>query len=428
MVGQKASAVRIKYFGAEPLVSNTSKLYNNIVSFFDTQKDIFIVCCLKLKELFMKKVIFSIVVIAIFFIQGRVLSAQEVKEDYVKFGGAVRYNIYEKSWSNNDADPQLTWDTWRLNVKARTSNVDLDFEYRFYPNYDTHFIHHGWLGYSFTDKLYMKLGVCQVPFGITKYASHSWWFQIPYYVGLEDDYDIGIKFDYTGIENLTLNFAYFHQAEPRGTLNEAARYSYDITSSDDASLKEVRQFNIRVAYSVTENVEIGISGQFGQNYNSVLNESEASNAFGAHIVANLGDFNFKGEYITYDYGAKDNEGNELDKVQMGAYGSNYNVAAKADIWVAGLAYSIPVKLGPISNIQPYIDYSLITKSDEDFFNSEHLVPGFLVTAGNIYTYVDWAFGRNDAWLGNNNWTNGLAEGSDQSGWDRRFNINIGYYF
>lgn len=372
----------------------------------------------------------------LFFISGflanNLLNAQANDEDYLKFGGAVRYNIYDQSWNNDKTDPQFTWDVWRLNIDARTSGIDLSFEYRFYPAYDTHFLKHGYLGYAFSEDFYMKLGVSQVPFGITKYASHSWWFQIPYYVGLEDDYDMGIKFDYTGIHNLTLNVAYFHQPDPRGTPNYASRYAYDIIpveadgDNPGASLKEVRQFNLRAAYNFTDNIEVGLSGQFGQNYNSVLRESESSNAFAAHLVADLGNFNFKGEYINYDYGAKDDAGNDLDKVRMGAYATSYNVAAKADIYVAGLSYSIDVDWGPISNVKPYVDYSVIVKSMSDYNNSEHLIPGFLVTAGGLNVHVDYALGKNNAWLGT--WENGLAEGDPNADWKSRFNINFGYYF
>lgn len=278
----------------------------------------------------------------------------------------------------------------------------------------------------------MKLGVSQVPFGITKYASHSWWFQIPYYVGLEDDYDMGITFDYTGIENLTFSFAYFRQPEFNGGAGEgfdanASRYSYDITPSDTVSIRELNQFNIRAAYNITENIELGVSGQIGGIYNHVLDESEMSTAFAGHLVANLGNFNFKGEYIYYHYAAKDNSGNTLNKIQMGAYAYNYNVAARANILVAGLAYSIPVKWGPISNLQPYVDYSVINKAAAGFEPTQHLVPGMLITAGSIYTYIDYAMGKNNAWLGNQ-WTNGLAEGQANADWESRMNINIGYYF
>ncbi|MDN5291450.1 MAG: hypothetical protein PWQ06_1689, partial [Anaerophaga sp.] len=112
---------------------------------------------------------------------------------------------------------------------------------------------------------------------------------------------------------------------------------------------------------------------------------------------------------------------------------------EGDIWVAGLAYSIPVEWGPISNIQPYVDYSVINKAEDNFESSQHLVPGMLITAGSIYTYVDWAFGKNNAWLGPDisdeegnvvysTWSSGLAEGLEDADWESRFNINIGYYF
>lgn len=363
-------------------------------------------------------------ILSLFILSSIQLFAQE--KDYVKIGGALRYNLFVKSFDKQKTDPQIAWDTWRLNVDARAAGVDMSFEYRFYPASDAHFLHHGWLGYGFNDDLYMKLGVSQVPFGISKFASHSWWFQIPYYLGLEDDYDMGIKFDYTGIENLTVNLAYYHQAEPQGAPNFSSRYSYDITPSAAASLKEVGQFNLRAAYNITDEVEFGLSGQYGRNHNTVLETSEASTAFAAHLVADFGNFNFKGEYINYNYGAKDNLGITLDKVQMGAYAADYNVAAKGNIYVAGLAYSIDVDWGPISNIQPYVDYSVIDKVANGFEATQHLVPGFLITAGSIYTYVDYALGKNNAWLGA--WTDGLAEGTPNAKWESRFNINMGFYF
>jgi len=352
------------------------------------------------------------------------LALSQEDEDGVTWGGAVRYNIFNKSWIDQ-GEPEFTWDTWRLNADGSISDVDFSFEYRFYPSFNTHFIHHGYLGYGFgeSDNLYMKLGVSQVPFGITKFASHSWWFQIPYYVGLEDDYDIGVKFDYTAIEDLKLSFAYYRQMEPRGTPGVSARYSYDIVPSGGASIEESNQFNIRGAYDVTENIEIGASGQFGGIYNSNLDESEMSTAFAGHVVANFGNFNFKGEYIKYNYAAKDNNDNDLDVVSVGAYNGSYPIAAEASIYVAGLAYSIPVEWGPITNIQPYFDWSMVDKAENNFEPSVQMVPGFLISAGGIYTYVDYAMGKNHPWFNGS-----LGAGSEDANFNTRFNINIGYYF
>lgn len=401
----------------------------------------------------------KILFIPLLFFSILAFAQDEVKEDGFTFGGAMRYNIlstnYESGASN--LNPQFTWDTWRLNVDGSMSGIDLSFEYRFYPTFGTHFIHHGYLGYSFSDNVYMKLGVTQVPFGITTYASHSWWFQGPYYVGLEDDYDMGISFDINPSEKLEINLAYFRQAEPEGpkfggdvTFGNAGpgRYSYDIVPgngayvtgngeivSTSASLRELNQFNARVAYDVAEGWELGVSAQIGGIYNSVLDESETSTAFAGHVVGNFGNFNLKAEYITYNYNAKGDNGNNLDVVQMGAYGYEYfggdsytgGVAAQANMYVIGLAYTIPVELGPISSIQPYIDYTLIDKTNENFYDTEHLIPGFLISAGPVYTYVDYAMGKNQPWL-TDSFGKGLGSGVADAAWNKRFNINVGYYF
>jgi len=383
--------------------------------------------------------------------------AQE-KENSFKIGGAMRYNIMSTNYESgaNSMNPKFTWDTWRLNVDGSMSGIDLSFEYRFYPTFGSHFIHHGYLGYAFSENVYGKLGVSQVPFGITPFASNSWWFQGPYYVGLEDDYDIGISFDINTGDRGILSLAYFRQSEPEGpkaggdvTYGNAGpgRYSYDIvpdtrsvvtngeTVMADANIRELGQFNARYAYNVTDNWELGASAQVGKIYNAVLDDSETSTAFAGHVVGNFGNFNLKAEYINYNYKARSDDGQLLDVVQMGAYGDVYyagegytgGVAAKANMYVAGLSYSIPVEWGPITNLTPYIDYTLIDKTHEDFYDTEHLIPGFMITAGPVYVYVDYAMGKNQPWL-TDDFGKGLGSGVADANWNKRFNVNIGYYF
>ena len=385
-------------------------------------------------------------------------TAQErEKKDGIKFGGALRYNILSTNYegSTNKTDPQFTWDTWRLNMDGSLSGIDFSFEYRFYPSSNAHFMHHGWMGYKFSDIVYTKLGVSQVPFGITSFASHSYFFQAPYYVGLEDDYDMGIKFDITPTEDIDISLAYYRQPEPNGSGGNTSRYSYDIVSGmgaivdvdgnykqTQASLSELDQFNARVAWRFVPDWEVGLSGQVGGIYNSTLNKSETSNAFAAHLVGDFGKFNLKTEFVHYNYKANDDAGNRLDVVQMGAYGADYpgatpddngfvnytgGVAAKANMYVAGLAYTIPVSWGPISSIQPYIDYTYVDKANEYFEDTHHLIPGFLVSAGPIFAYFDYAMGKNQPWF-TDDFGKGLGSGSKDAEWNGRLNINIGYYF
>ncbi|MFW5831388.1 MAG: hypothetical protein ACOCVA_04005 [Prolixibacteraceae bacterium] len=401
----------------------------------------------------------KLLIIALLFLSFLSFGQEEKKEDGFKFGGAMRFNFLSTNYENpvNKLNTQFTWDTWRLNVDGSMVGIDLSFEYRFYPTFGSHFIHHGYLGYAFSDNIYMELGVTQVPFGVTPYASHSWWFQGPYYVGLEDDYDMGINFDITPTDKLEINVSYFRQAEPEGpkfggdvTFGNAGpgRYSYDIVPgtgayvadngnivSASASLRELDQFNVRAAYNIIAGWEIGASAQIGGIYNSVLEKSETGTAFAGHIVGNFGNFNLKAEYIYYNYNARSDDGQKLDVLQMGAYGYEYfggegytgGVAAKANMYVAGLAYTIPVDFGPVSGIQPYVDYTMIDKTNENCYNTQHFIPGFLISAGAVYIYADYALGKNQPWL-TSSFGKGLGSGVENPDWNRRFNINIGYYF
>jgi hypothetical protein len=55
------------------------------------------------------------------------------------------------------------------------------------------------------------------------------------------------------------------------------------------------------------------------------------------------------------------------------------------------------------------------------------VTGVLVSAGNVYTYIDAAQGKDQPWLGPV-WGDALSSGTVDADWEMRFNINIGYYF
>ncbi len=395
---------------------------------------------------------------------GTVTVAQD-DEDYLNIGGAVRYNVVSQHYEADATATShyATWDTWRLNVSARYSDVTLNFEYRFYPTFNTHFIKQGWLGYDFSDDLNMQLGVTQVPFGNLMYNSHSWWFMSGYYVGLEDDFNFGVKFDYDLSDRLNIMAAYFRQQEPAGPAHNVApysgpgagTYSYNVIpdaggtlTGAPASIRELNQFNVRLGYTLASGVEAGVSAQMQGLYNSVLDDIEYGHAFAAHFAGSFGNWSTKAQFINYDYAAKNDEGDPMDRVQMGAYGDPYygdGVAARANILSLGVGHGIDVDWGPISNIMPYVDYALMTKDGQlevdgqmfDFEDSHMLVPGFLITAGNIWTYVDFAMGKNHPWL-TNNFGTGMGAGQlddhgrpipvDDLDWNLRFNINIGYYF
>ncbi|KEO74020.1 porin [Anditalea andensis] len=382
---------------------------------------------------------------------------------WVKVGGAFRlntiYTYYEGQTFplGTELRNDWTWDTWRLNIDSYSKGLQFSFEYRFYPTFNTHFIKYGWIGYRFKDESNLQFGITQVPFGLLTYASHSWWFQTPYYVGLEDDHQIGFNYLYP-LGNWMFNVAYFPLSEPRGT-NEtsfgelsSARYSYDVIPVEGNSNIERNQFNMRAAYKLTSG-EIGVSVQKLQIYNLATENLGSQTAFAAHYEQDYGRWNLKSEVLYYNYNnVRNNDGDLLEVVQMGAYGfGSYDVASEAAMYVVGLAYNLPVDLGPVSHVQFYNDYTytqkfsttLINEQSMKFAPTQQNVLGALVTAGKIFAYFDIAAGYNHPWISDSFGGNALGSGRGEDfreaigdhnpiagnpGWNIRFNINLGYYF
>ena len=386
---------------------------------------------------------------------------QDEDEPSLHVGGAVRYNVLLSSYESDiDAgNSQFTWDTWRINVLYdNPGGIGLNFEYRFYPTFATHFIKQGWLDYSFNESTELQLGVTQVPFGNIQYNSNNWWFSLPYYVGLEDDHDMGLKL-IKQTENMEWHVAYFFQAAPEGPVfgesnfgvGGSGRYSYDVIPEGNVSLTERNQFNIRGAYQLSNDMgsgEVGASFQFGQLYNTVNDLFDSQYAFALHADYTMGRFNIKPQFLYYAMNADDDDGNELSTVYMGAYGIPYEVSTEAWIATLGVAYSYDVDWGPVTNINFYNDFSYMQNTvgegtttrandetltlDQNFQSTIQNITGFLVTAGPVYTYFDIAQGVNHPWL-TDRFGVGVGPGHEDLGlgeseYNIRFNINIGYYF
>ena len=164
------------------------------------------------------------------------------------------------------------------------------------------------------------------------------------------------------------------------------------------------------------------------------------------------------QFTHYDYpNSTDDSGNPVEHINMGAYGfDTYQVASNASTFSLGLSYEYKVDWGPISSLTFYDDYSYMHKygsieilgTDYKFVDSHQNILGFMVTAGNTFTFFDIASGINQPWLSDSFGGNALSSGRGQNVGETvgiteegafnppqsnptintRFNINIGYYF
>lgn len=388
------------------------------------------------------------------FLDAQVAKANQQEEPSLHVGGAVRYNLLLTNYESGiDATSgSFTFDTWRINaVYTNPGGIGLNFEYRFYPTFGTHFIKQGWMEYDWSDNLQVQLGVTQVPFGNLQYNSNSWWFSLPYYVGLEDDHDMGVKFTHRST-TWQFDVAYFYQPEPEGPpaafgVGGSGRYSYDVVPEGNASVSERNQLNLRLAKTL-DNGEVGASVQAGQLYNSVLDQFDSRFAVAAHGRWQFGNVGVMPQILYYTMNGTDNDGQDLSTLFMGAYASPYEVSTEAWIATLNLSYSHDVDIGPITNLTFYNDFSYMgnlvgegttrraTGSnitlDNNFQETIQNITGFLVSAGPVFTYVDIAQGVNQPWL-TEAFGVGVGPGHEDLGlgdseYNIRFNINFGFYF
>jgi hypothetical protein len=90
-----------------------------------------------------------------------------------------------------------------------------------------------------------------------------------------------------------------------------------------------------------------------------------------------------------------------------------------------VGYVFDLGWGPLESVQIYDDFGALLK--DDGATSYQNVSGALVSTKYVYTYIDFAAGKNHPWLGGE-WEGALAEGDVDAPWELRFNVNLGFYY
>lgn len=347
-----------------------------------------------------------------------------------KLGGVLRFNYNYSDWKEGSRKRggDFGYDLFKLDLKGSYKRFLLAVDYRFYAKaFGGAMLKSGWIGYQFDPRRQLQVGLTGVPFGIQPYGAHNYFFQISYYVGLEDDSDMGIKYLYNG-DRWEYAFAFFKNSDEElfgsDTETTADRYAYDVAGRN----KEVNQFNGQLFYKWGKGVrqKVGASAEWGLLYNLDTRKNGPHFAFALHHELYWRGLSLKTQVATYAMYPKDAPGQNRDTVRMAAYGDVYSVAAKANIYSIGVGYTIPIGKGILKSIQFYNDFGWLQKWKKDFRDSFQNVTGCLIATGPVLTYIDYALGKHQAWLGPD-W-NGFGAGQGSNSWHARLNVNIGYYF
>ncbi|MBU1311447.1 MAG: carbohydrate porin [Gammaproteobacteria bacterium] len=354
-------------------------------------------------------------------------------QDGIKLGGAIRTNYSHTSYSdgNKNRGGDFAFDIFRLNLNGSIGDVLLNAEIRFF-DYMTA-VKYAYVGYQLNEDWQVQAGITQVPFGNWPYNSHNYFFSTNYYLGLEDDHDLGLLFKRRLADNWQLDLGFFKNDELGGidgyVSSRADRYSYDIVGYrqgeegiyDDPAhpLGEYNTFAGRFAYQFEHcsdfSTELGLSALAGGLHNG-RSRAGSYNAWALHLNSHYQRWNLQLQHGEYHYDIDD-----IDRMAVGAYAFYDSIAAKAKTSTFNLAYSLPIEWGPVTGLQFYNNYGLVYDKSDNSRDTMMNVTGVSVAAGGLFTYFDLVHAKNQPFVG------GSAAG-DSNDTERRFNINIGYYF
>lgn len=348
-------------------------------------------------------------------------------EDGIKVSGIVRVNYAYKDYDEASKDKlgDFTFDMAAIKFDGKLGDWGLASEYRFLDGWNM--LRYGYGFYDVNPQWQLQLGVTQVPFGNPGFISNSFWFGVPYYLGFEDDYDLGVKAAYSsGAWNTEM--AFFKNAEYAASNNQ--RYATDLYSGvvngTEYFNEETNQLNLRQMYEITYaggQTRLGGSVEFGQIYNSNTGNNGDRYAIALHMESSYNDWNLQLQVMQYEYDAADAVDN--NKIAVSVYNYQYEIAAKAQAYSVNIAKTLNTGWG---SIKLYNDFGMVTPDvdDDSYDTSYQNVTGVALAAGPTYTMIDFILGKNMYASTRDNSHVGLPEMGDS--WDKRVNINFGYYF
>ena len=352
------------------------------------------------------------------------LNAQnESSKDYLKLGGAFRYTYMNNSWNkaHDDTGGKLVFDTFILNAKGRIKSIEFSVESRYYAeSFGGFMLRNGYVALPLLDNLKLKLGMPRTPFGILPFTGNSFMFNIPYYLGFEDDADLGFLLEYK-LKNFDFQFNFAKNSEDVFS-SKNNRYAYDISGDNE----ELNQFTLRGVYKFGNKFdsEIGCSLQYGQIYNTVNRKKTYKYAFAIHSVIKYRKWDIKAQTLVYRFSS--NNVSNVDYITLGAFAADYKLVKRGVSSSLSIGYSLNINHKLLNDIKFYNDFSTLNKLIGNSKDTYMNVTGCMLHTGPIYVLIDYVLARNHPWIGNN-YSNALYSGNEKS-WNRRFNINLGIYF
>lgn len=362
----------------------------------------------------------------------------------ISFAGGIALSAAFVDWSRPTAsgarDGDLRFSVLRIGARASYDKFKLEFEYRIYPFYQ--FLRNAVLAYQVTERLSVDLGVSRVPFGLLPFASNSWFFGLPYYLGLEDDADFGLRVHYQpGHWDLWLAFYKNTEGSYFGKSRDSARFSYDPVQASAEELagtgiraarndRETNTGVARVAYTWKARKfagELGASGRLGMLQDLASNKRSVYWSAAPHARFSYGLLELGVEAIAYRFRPHAGPDDDSRLIAMGAFDAPYAMARRGYVLVANVAHGFELPWRPLELLVVYFDSGQLWKTVGNFKPSRQLVVGSYVLAGPLHFSFDVAFGQHHPWVGPN-YGAALGAGAPNSRWHHWINLNVGFAY
>lgn len=344
-------------------------------------------------------------------------ACEETTDPCLDLGGAIRFNVGWRDYGDPAGNGDLDLELLRVDAKGARGPLFFSLQYRWYDGFDA--VQHAWAGWRLDEHRDLKLGIQQVPFGLLPYASNSFWFGSGYYLGLEDDHDIGLVYRHdTGRDQL---HAGVFLADEYGDGARFDRYSFDLADDGSLRYRERERLNLRWARRAEGDAgttEWGASAFAGRVQDQASRQRFGHHGAALHVQQARGSWTLQGQWAWYRYQVPGS------RVALSAFQFPFEIAAEAHVLTANAAWALP-RSGWFDAITCYNNLSTTRGNGAGSGDSWQNVTGCSFAKGKSFSYVDWITGRNMWFIGGPGI--GLAPaGSDP--WRSRLNINIGFYF
>lgn len=336
------------------------------------------------------------------------------------FGGHARVNLDYRDWVLED-EIRIDFESVKLtgNLSWDSGNT-FNFDVRYYDTLSKVILRYADFAWKLDEHSQLSFGVTRVPFGLQQYLSDSFWYSINYYVGLEDDYDIGFVYHLQEDEH-SWKFGYFI-ADELNNGSEHARYSFDVSSVAGIDYEEDGQVNLYYEYAPiwlqNRKSRLGFSLQMGQ-IAAPDDSHHKHTAWSVFYRQPYGPWQTSVQLSHYNFDI------EAQQLQLSAFDADFPVARKAKTLVLNQSYRISALPTFLDAALLYAELGIANSGIDAGDKSRQWVLGGSLMSGNFVFYLDIIHGENMWFSGGQ----GVAlHFPDDIGQTRRVNLSLAYHF